>query len=308
MKQVAKVILPVLLAAAMLVATMPATALAQDEPGSPRRTALVARAAEILNIDQQEFEDAIKQARQELREEALNSRLQELVEEGTLTQQQVDEYQAWLEARPDIPKVPPGKLKEALEKGIITQEQVDQFKAWLEARPDIPRIWPTLTERLIEQGIITQQQADEYKAWLESRPDIPRVPPRQLKRLLDEGEITQEQLDQFKAWLEARPEMPQVRPQLLKQRAEKMQQHRDALATRLAEILGISKQEIEDAFKQAQTALREEALDARLQELVSQGAWTQQQADEYKAWIKARPDVPPLRPALSFGKPRLPKW
>ncbi|HIE16817.1 MAG TPA: hypothetical protein EYP71_01315 [Dehalococcoidia bacterium] len=308
MKQVFKVILPVLLAAAMLVATMPATALAQDGPGPPRRSALIARAAEILNIDQQELEDAITQARQELREEALNSRLQELVEEGTLTQQQVNEYQAWLEARPDIPKVPRGQLKEAMEKGIITQEQIDQFKAWLEARPDIPRIWPTFTERLIEQGIITQQQADEYKAWLESRPDIPRVPLWQLKRLLDEGEITQEQLDQFKAWLEARPEMPEVRPELLKERTEKIQQRRDVLAARVAEILGINKQELEDAFKQAQTALREEALDARLRELVNEGLWTQQQADEYKAWIKARPDVPPLRPVPPFRQPGFPRW
>jgi hypothetical protein len=198
--------------------------------------------------------------------------------------------------------VPPGKLDEALEKGTITQEQVDALKAWQEAKPAIPEIGPTIGEQLVDEGIITPQQSDEYKAWMESRPaDIPNVRPAELKKLLDEGKITQEQLDKFKEWAKARPDMPKIRPELVKNRAQKIQENRDTLMARVADILGIDEKDLENAFQQAQRELRENALDTRLQELVNQGAWTQQQADAYKAWIKARPDVPPLQPGRQFG-------
>jgi len=99
--------------------------------------------------------------------------------------------------------------------------------------------------------------------------------------------------------------MPKIRPELRQKRVENVQERRDALATRVADILNISKQELENAFKQAQGELRGKALDTRLQELVNQESWTQQQADAFKAWIKARPDVPPpLRPARPSGTPR----
>ena len=232
MKRILKIILPAVLVAAMLVTVMPGTALAQDDQTPERRGALVAKVAEILNIDRQELEDAFKQAQRELREENPEARLKELVASGTLT----------------------------------------------------------------------QQQADGLKAWMESRPaDIPKASPRQLKKLLDEDKLTQAQADAYKAWLEAKPEMPKIRPELRQKGAAKLQEHRDALTARVAEILNIDKQKLEDAFKQAQSELREKALDTRLQELVNQGAWTQQQADAFKAWIKARPDVPRIGPMGSMG-------
>jgi F0F1-type ATP synthase membrane subunit b/b' len=95
--------------------------------------------------------------------------------------------------------------------------------------------------------------------------------------------------------------MPKIRPELLKNRAQKIQENRDTLMARVADILGIDEKDLENAFQQAQRELRESTLDTRLQELVNQGAWTQQQADAYKAWIKARPDVPPLQPGRQFG-------
>jgi len=309
MRKIQKFVLSTVLVAIMLISSAPAIALAQEDETPERRGALIAQVAEILGIDQQELENALKQAQMELRGETLDARLQELIAEGTLTQSQADELKAWTAARPDVPNIPPRQLKEALEKGIITQEQVDQLKAWMEAKPDVPNIGTPIGEQLVEEGIITQQQADEYKAWMESRPaDMPKVGPAQLKKLLDEGEITQEQMAAFKAWTEAKPDMPEVRPELRKERAENTQEHRDALTTRVAEILSIDKADLENAFKQAQSGFREQALDTRLQELVNQGTWTQQQADAFKAWIKARPDVPPLQPAQQPGTPRQPRW
>ena len=298
LKKIQKIALATILVAVMLIASMPVIALAQEGETPERQGALIARVAGILGIDQQELENALKQAQTESREETLEARLQELIAEGTLTQEQANELKLWREAKPDITMVPPRQLEEALDNGIITQEQVDQLKAWMKSKPDIiPGIVPPMGERLIEEGIITQQQADEYKAWMESRPaDIPQVGPRQLKQLLDEGKLTQAQADAYKAWLESKPDMPKIRPELRQNGVAKLQEHRDALTARIAEILNINKEDLENAFKQAQGELREKSLGTRLQELINQGAWTQQQADEYKAWIKARPDVPRIGP------------
>lgn len=90
--------------------------------------------------------------------------------------------------------------------------------------------------------------------------------------------------------------MPKIRPELRQNEAAKLQEQHDALTTRVAAILNINTEDLENAFKQAQGELREKSLGTRLQELVNQGAWTQQQADQYKAWIKARPDVPRIGP------------
>jgi hypothetical protein len=297
LKKIHKIILATVLVAVMLIASIPVIALAQKGEAPDRQGALTARVAEILGIDQQNLENALKEAQMDLREENLDARLQELIAEGTLTQEQANEFKSWTEAKPDVPMIPPRQLEEALEKGIITQEQIDQLKAWMESKPDIPGIMPTLGERLVEEGIITQQQSDEYKAWMDSRPaDIPQVGPRQLKKLLDNGEITQEQIDAFKAWMEARPDMPKIRPELRQNRAANLQERRDDLITRVAAILNINVEDLENAFEQAQSELLEKSLNTKLQELVSQGQWTQQQADQYKAWIEARPDVPRIGP------------
>src|SRR4030042_1796569 len=241
MKKMSKMARATLLVAVMGPTSLPFVALAQESEAPQRQAALTERVAEILGIDQQEWEDALKQARTESAKGNLDARLQELIADGTLTQEQADELKTWLNARPDVPMVPPGKLDEALEKGTITQEQVD------------------------------------------------------------EGKITQEQLAAFKEWTQARPDMPKIRPELRKNRAQNIQENHGNLMARVADILGIDVEDLENAFKQAQRELRESALDARLQELVDQGDWTQQQADAYKAWIQARPDVPPLGPERQKG-------
>lgn len=70
------------------------------------------------------------------------------------------------------------------------------------------------------------------------------------------------------------------------------------LIARVATILGIDQQTVEDAFAQAKREMREEALDNYLQKLITEGRITQEQADEYKAWSQARPDLEPYRQQL----------
>ena len=86
------------------------------------------------DIDPEALKDAFTQAHSELRTEALESRLQKLVDEGRITQDEVDEYMEWLQKRPDM-------------------EQFRQrLNEWQQARPGIP---------------------PEMKEWQESRPDVP---------------------------------------------------------------------------------------------------------------------------------------
>jgi hypothetical protein len=59
-------------------------------------------------IDSEQLKDALAQARSEIREEALESWLQNLVEEDKITQEEADQYLEWWQSRPDIELPLPG--------------------------------------------------------------------------------------------------------------------------------------------------------------------------------------------------------
>jgi hypothetical protein len=63
-----------------------------------------------------------------------------------------------------------------------------------------------------------------------------------------------------------------------------------SFAARVAVILGIDQQKVEDAFTQAQKDVINEAMDARLKALVDSGKITQEQADQYQQWWQSRPN------------------
>ena len=71
--------------------------------------ALLARVAEIYQqntgvaIDQEALKSAFAQAQKDMQIEALKDRLQKLVDEGTMTQAQADQYLQWWQSRPDVP-------------------------------------------------------------------------------------------------------------------------------------------------------------------------------------------------------------
>ena len=66
-----------------------------------------------------------------------------------------------------------------------------------------------------------------------------------------------------------------------------------SFASRVAAILGLGESEVQDAIHQAQTELRNEAMQARLEALVEAGDLTQEQADALLEWQESMPDVMP---------------
>ena len=65
----------------------------------------------------------------------------------------------------------------------------------------------------------------------------------------------------------------------------------NTILARVAKILGIDQQKVEDAFAQARKDAQTEALDNYLNNLVERGKITQEQADQFKQWRQSRPDL-----------------
>ena len=114
-----KFVIGVVLAAVALVGSIGGVALAQtgtgdDSQPKAQQEALLERVCAIYEentgtaINSEELQKAFDQARSEMQDEALNSYLQGLVDEGKITQEQADQYKAWLESKPsvDIPFAP----------------------------------------------------------------------------------------------------------------------------------------------------------------------------------------------------------
>jgi hypothetical protein len=61
----------------------------------------VSKLADKLGLDEETVAAAIKEVRQEMRDEALAKRLQEAVDAGTITQDEADQILQWMKSRPD---------------------------------------------------------------------------------------------------------------------------------------------------------------------------------------------------------------
>jgi len=140
-----KFIIVAVLAAVVLVGSTVGVALAQtgtgdDNQPEAQQGALLDRVCEIyeqktgVTIDQEALKDAFAQAQSEMRDEALDSYLQNLVDQGKITEEEADQYKAWLQAGPDM------------------EQFRQQLSEWQQARPDVP---------------------PELKEWQEARPDMP---------------------------------------------------------------------------------------------------------------------------------------
>jgi hypothetical protein len=123
--------------------------------GNPRDS-IKDRVAEILGVDREDLDTAMKTARDEFKEAKQEERLAELVTEGVITQEQADEIDAWTDARPEVMD----GLKRAL-KGHVPGQMPPADGEGIEAR----------LAALVEQEVITQAEADEVIAWHDAKPE-----------------------------------------------------------------------------------------------------------------------------------------
>ena len=72
-------------------------------------------------------------------------------------------------------------------------------------------------------------------------------------------------------------------------------------AGKVAGILGLEADDVENAMEQAKQEMADEALDEKLAAMVEKGTLTQAQADAYKTWIQAKPEGVKL-PHFAPGK------
>lgn len=143
-----KVLVIALVAALVVTATIGGVALARtgtastSQPGAlsgvtanaTQPKPLLARAAEILGIDQQKLEASVKQAKSEQQLEALKNRLQKLVQAGKITQAQADAYLKWWQSKPDLTL-----YEQRLREWQKSRPAVPpELKSWQQARPEVP--------------------------------------------------------------------------------------------------------------------------------------------------------------------------
>ncbi|MCX6005434.1 MAG: hypothetical protein NT082_07180 [Chloroflexi bacterium] len=140
MWRIMKFVLPALLVTAILVAGLAAVAYADTGQNGVKPQIggkLLDRVAQILNIDKQKLTDAFKQAGTEIRQQTMDDRFSKWVAAGKITQDQADQYKAWLASRPGAALVGPKVADKLLQNGKITQAQYDAFKAWWDKKPNI---------------------------------------------------------------------------------------------------------------------------------------------------------------------------
>lgn len=80
-----------------------------------------------VTIDSEQMKDALKQALEEMRVEALEDRLQNLVNEGNITEEEAGQLLTWWQSRPDVELPLPGFGGPALDGGIM---QGRGFQHW----------------------------------------------------------------------------------------------------------------------------------------------------------------------------------
>lgn len=88
--------------AALAIALTGGAILAQDDDDDDSSKSFAGRVAEILDLDEDTVADAMKQAKEDMRDEAIKAKLDALVEAGEITQDEADDYLEWLDSRPDV--------------------------------------------------------------------------------------------------------------------------------------------------------------------------------------------------------------
>ena len=107
------------------------------------------RIAEILGIERETLDSAIKTARKEYLKAKHYKSLAAMVEAGTITQEQANEIDTWKDNKPEVidrlkelvrenggvKRHPEANLSNLVEKEVITQAEADEILAWKDAKP-----------------------------------------------------------------------------------------------------------------------------------------------------------------------------
>ena len=126
------------------------------------------RVAEILELDEETVADAFEQATQQRVDEALQARLDKLVEAGRITQEKADELKAWYDERPEgVPGSGLGFGKRGFHRGggdvgslvaeILEVDEQTVADAIAQARDEQ---FQARLDQAVEDGRITQEKAD----------------------------------------------------------------------------------------------------------------------------------------------------
>ena len=120
-----------------------------DRAGHGNSGDVMARVAEILDVEQDTLESAFKTAWDEQAETRFDAKVDALVTDETLTQEQGDAAKTWFEDRPD--KSGPLAIR------LAGTSDTDKVDTWL--------------EKLVDAEKLTQDEADALSAWHDDRPD-----------------------------------------------------------------------------------------------------------------------------------------
>jgi hypothetical protein len=126
------------LVAALLVAGITSAVTYADNGQGPAGGKMLDRVAQLLNIDKQKLVDAFKQANTELRQDRMDNMFNKWVTDGKLTQDQANQYKAWLAAKPAGtfgPFMQQNVMDKLLKDGKVTQAQYDAWKTWWGQKP-----------------------------------------------------------------------------------------------------------------------------------------------------------------------------
>ena len=201
----------------MIASTNSSSDIETQAQAAARHQALLDRAIAIYQentgvaIDPEQFKDALAQAQTELKGEPLEAHVQNLVDEGRITQEEADSFLEWWQARPEglpglggprpgghmdgrqappvddgasgteDPPAPADRHQELLDRACaIYQENTgvaidsEQLKdAFHQALSELRQEAPEAhVQNLVDEGRITQEEGDSYLEWWASRPDI----------------------------------------------------------------------------------------------------------------------------------------
>ncbi len=136
-----------------------AAAQSNDDDGDSQT--FVERVAAFLGIESDDLESAMQQVKEEIQSERRDAKFSELVEAGTLTQEEADAIKEWQDSKPEI-EFNFGDIEEGDGKRGWGRKGFNG-RGWLGSSDKI--------DYLVEQGIITQADADSLTDWWDSRPD-----------------------------------------------------------------------------------------------------------------------------------------